>query len=438
MGGVSAQTNPSLQELLSDDWSDEKYDEMLLKYKNGEIPRYKGHLSDEGDSYLRELQQVPLFMNRQPEKDEIENSPAFQALQAAQYEDMEPEDIAVSLKLKGNVDYQKAFETLQISQKENDPVKKKERKTFATKKFQEAIANYTEGLLYKDKISLPLHQALFLNRAAVHYTLANYRSCLQDCNSAQLLGSHDLKMFKRAGNASFRLEKYQEALEWFSKGIQQHPQDSDFPKLWKTAMTEKIRSEKQQRVKLREEKKKNETFLQLLTEIHQRNITIRKDLWSESLLSPDSSTASFFTQFIQPQEGPYCVHLQGTSLVWPVCFMYPESKQTDIISHFHEEISFLDQLEIMFPSDSHHPVVSWDQNHQYKANQLNIYYETAHLDSSLSTAPKKTTLIKVLPTRSLSQILSHPQYSIIGGIPVFYLLVAHSEAETQFLQSHSS
>ena len=58
----------ALQNMMTDDWSDDVYDQMYEKYKSGEIKRYPGHLTEENDKFLEEIQQIPMFMTKQPKK----------------------------------------------------------------------------------------------------------------------------------------------------------------------------------------------------------------------------------------------------------------------------------------------------------------------------------------------------------------------------------
>jgi hypothetical protein len=90
----------------------------------------------------------------------------------------------------------------------------------------------------------------------------------------------------------------------------------------------------------------------------------------------------------------------ATPLVFPAFFLYPTVQNSDLITQFHEDSTFYDQLEAMFPVSedgqaAHEGVTwaDWDKNHQFRSDNLNIY---------AITNGKK--LLKVGRTHTLRQV----------------------------------
>ncbi|CAH2002106.1 unnamed protein product [Acanthoscelides obtectus] len=109
-------------------------------------------------------------------------------------------------------------------------------------------------------------------------------------------------------------------------------------------------------------------------------------------------------------------------LIWPVVFIYPEYKIMDYIQEFHENTIFWDQILQVFET---YP--EWDEKHQYKAENLNVYFETA-----------KKKLVQTDVNSTLKQILNLPGYVIRGGTPSFMILVRDSPAEKRLLKEYES
>ncbi|MDN8932257.1 hypothetical protein Q0Q56_14055, partial [Staphylococcus aureus] len=70
----------------------------------------------------------------------------------------------------------------------------------------------------------------------------------------------------------------------------------------------------------------------------------------------------------------------NTPLIFPVFLLYPQHNTSDLITHFHEDTSFDDQLGAIFPqtpSSASPPWSEWDEKHEYYVDNLAVYVETA-------------------------------------------------------------
>jgi hypothetical protein len=66
-------------------------------------------------------------------------------------------------------------------------------------------------------------------------------------------------------------------------------------------------------------------------------------------------------------------------MIFPVFLLYPSHAQSDLITHFHENSTFTDQLEVMFPTTSASESslwAGWDTKRDYWTENLVIYVET--------------------------------------------------------------
>ena len=120
-------------------------------------------------------------------------------------------------------------------------------------------------------------------------------------------------------------------------------------------------------------------------------------------------------------------------LHWPVAFMYPEYRQSDLISDFIEYDTFETHLETMFPSSQSGPVVEWDIKNIYKAKHLEIYFEIA--DDQVRSDGSR--LVFVESTTTLLSSLADPRYLVKHGLPSFIILSSKSPFRDRFLDSYS-
>lgn len=86
-----------------------------------------------------------------------------------------------------------------------------------------------------------------------------------------------------------------------------------------------------------------------------------------------------------------------TPLIYPVFLMYPQHGQSDFITHFNEDTSFEQQLEVIFPAEptsSSPPWSDWDRKHEYYTANLAVYVETQQ--KRLLKVGKEITLREVI------------------------------------------
>ncbi len=61
----------------------------------------------------------------------------------------------------------------------------------------------------------------------------------------------------------------------------------------------------------------------------------------------------------------------GSSMIFPVLFMYTQYATTDLISHFQEDTPFSSHLSVMFPPNAPQP--EWDKNGEYVDGNIVVF-----------------------------------------------------------------
>lgn len=274
------------------------------------------------------IQSTPLFMKSLPSEES--NDPVIQALQSLAF-DGTPDEIAQNFKEQGN-DY------------------------FKGKRHREAISFYTQGIDAKPS-DIVLHEALLCNRAACNLELKNYGSVLRDCSKALILNTKSSKAYYRSAMALFALERYEESLDCCERCLEYDPENKEIRSV-------RDRSAKANAEKLRKESEKQER--------------IHNEQREKKLLQVAFKERNLFAVYNQKglSENPYTPHFdpedpEGTTLIIPVFFLYPQYATSDVIAHFVEDTTFSTHIFQMFPP--HAPAPSWDKAGKYNANTLVVY-----------------------------------------------------------------
>ncbi|KAF7711798.1 tetratricopeptide repeat protein 4 [Silurus meridionalis] len=381
--------------------SDDGMDEFMEKFKK---VKYQNAFSE--SNWEEEFDKVPMFMKSAPEDIDPVKHPDLACLQSIIHDDERPpEEQAKSLKDEGN-------------------------EYFKEKKYQKAIVSYTAGLK-KNSADSDLNAILYTNRAAAHFHLGNMRSSLNDATAARKLKPGHLKAINRGAQCCMELHNYADALLWCDEGLRVQPTDKKLQELRATADKQKRAAERDaRRAKTKEKKQQNQRGA-LLAAIKERGIKLLKpeatrhrDSENEHEDGDKGSTAAMEKLSLDglgSQEATGAqVYLddQGT-LHWPVLFLYPEHRQTDFISAFCENSSFIDHIAVMFGEE----LPPWDTDKKYQPQNLQLFFEDH----------KKGHLYEVTLETSLLDVLKHPGCFVKEGSPSFIILVKGSSFCRQFL-----
>jgi len=302
---------------------------------------------------------------------------------------------------------------------------------FKYRKYNQAIANFTEGLNQPFQ-DVELRAQLFNNRAAAHSRIANYRQAIRDCESCITLKPDYRKAIQRAAESADSLGQWEELARWADRGLALNPEDEVFVGLRLAAIQEQNKSEKITRKKQMDE---NQKFLQmksLISTINEHGVKLQNngktlaDLDLEDI-SPIEKQIAMLPN-LEPEHSTAKgskVHLNKSGeLVWPILLVYPEYQQTDFIQHFNEKHSFVAQLEVVFGENA--PPAPWDRSRSYTLGRIQIYFEHAQ------------GLVKIPLHAELKEILADERYVVKCGTPSFIVCAAESKFLSHFLSRYKT
>ncbi|XP_077054828.1 tetratricopeptide repeat protein 4 [Siphateles boraxobius] len=381
--------------------SDDGMDEFMEKFK---AQKYKNAFNE--SNWEEEFNKVPMFMKTAPENIDPEKNPDLACIQSIIHDDdRTPEEQARGLKDEGN-DY------------------------FKEKNYKKSVVSYTEGLK-KNCMDLELNAILYTNRAAAHFYLGNMRSALNDATAAKKLKPDHIKAIIRGAQCSMELRNYSGVLQWCNEGFKLFPTDKKLLELRTTADKLKREADKDARkAKVKAKKELNEKKA-LLAAIKERGIKLLKTELSRQRGSDSEdddgnggasrALADLELDGMGSQEATgACVFMDEQGVLhWPVLFLYPEHSQTDFVSAFCENSSFMDHLAVMFGEE----LPPWDTERKYQPQNLQLFFED----------PEKGHLYQVDLEKSLLNVLQHQRCFLKAGSPSFIVLVSGSLFSKQFL-----
>ncbi|KAK8861441.1 hypothetical protein IAR55_002260 [Kwoniella newhampshirensis] len=365
------------------------------------------------EDFQKVLDSTPLFMRETPA--DGDDNPILEALRSLVFEG-EGDEIALNFKNHGN-------------------------ELHAQKSYSEAIKAYTSGIDAKPS-SPSLLVTLLNNRAQCHLLLKNYGSVLKDegkvigLYSAHAQKAHTkikgrkdeldektvggeaeegggeskpqsllqndkglVKALFRAAQSLVALSRWKEATDVVKRGKSLASEVAEDPSVWS-----KVESDLQKGLK-RDTDRAERVRRDKLSKF-----ALRKAVEERGLVVVDTSTPpdnphplSFDPDAIQnskdrEEEDGWQPPPPHTSIVFPVFLLYPAYGQSDFITHFHEDTSFEDQLNVIFPSSSSStsptPFAPWDTKREYYTSNLVVYVETAQ--RRLLKVGKELTLREVL------------------------------------------
>uniref|UniRef100_A0A8I5ZKD6 Tetratricopeptide repeat domain 4 n=1 Tax=Rattus norvegicus TaxID=10116 RepID=A0A8I5ZKD6_RAT len=366
-----------------DPTDDSSMDAFLDKFQS---QPYRGGFRE--DQWEEEFDKIPLFMKKAPSEIDPKEFPDLACLQSIIFDDeRSPEEQAKTYKDEGN-DY------------------------FKEKDYKKAVVSYSEGL--KKKCADPdLNAILYTNRAAAQYYLGGaFSACCSEI----------LRTLVSTGAlCHLELKHFAEAVNWCDEGLQIDAKEKKLLEMRAKADKLKRMEERDLRkAKLKEKKEQNQNEA-LLQAIKARNIRLVSESVGEDEDSASNGLAEMLLHGLS-SENPCGARLsidgQGR-LSWPVLFLYPEYAQSDFISAFHEDTRFIDHLMAMFSE-----APSWDSEHKYHPDDLEVYFEDED----------RAELYQVSPESTLLQVLQHPRCSVKALTPAFLVCVGSSPFCKNFLQ----
>ncbi|XP_065345462.1 DNA polymerase interacting tetratricopeptide repeat-containing, protein of 47 kDa [Cloeon dipterum] len=340
------------------------------------------------DRWQEEMEKHPFFMTKVPEEGKL--PPLLEGIQQLKYDPAEntAEELATNYKEDGNFNFKHS-------------------------KYRMAIMSYTEGIKAQS-VNNTLNAELHNNRAAAQFFLKNYRSSLLDCQAAIKLQSNYLKPITRAAKCCLQMKREDECISYCDQGLAiAGENDKELVDMRKKAIYQK-------KVKARDERKATvakrleEQFLgKMKKTIKERGIQVKG--WADH---DHLDIAALEPCFPAAAHCPVSLGEDGR-LTWPVLFLYPHYGVTDLVQQFHEDTTFREQLQELFPADSQ---AEWDTERVFvNIEDMKIYFESSC----------KEELVPVSKDSTLLEVLQDQRYIVHSGTPSFLVVIAGSAAENR-------
>ncbi|KLT40762.1 hypothetical protein CC85DRAFT_248837 [Cutaneotrichosporon oleaginosum] len=327
------------------------------------------------DEFQKVLDTTPLFMRETPK--DTGGDYVLEALKSLVFEG-EGDEVAINFKNHGN-------------------------ELYAQKSYRDAIDAYTSGL-DSGPADEALRVSLLNNRAACNIALRNMGAVLRDTSAIIALAAAKnkdppSKALYRAAQALVSLERWAEARDAVARGRGLWSEGAN-QKVW-DALAAQIEAG-ERRVSEREERARRTTITDAARKlaIATRGLIVANTSEPPDIPEPlHFDPAALVDAPLFPKEAAeaWVAPTAATPLIFPVFFLYPQYGQSDLVTHFHEETSFDDQLAPIFPATptSTSPEWSpWDEKHEYYTNNLVVYVET--VQRRLLKVGKEITLREVL------------------------------------------
>ncbi|KAM1003692.1 hypothetical protein EV1_003937 [Malus domestica] len=309
---------------------------------------------------------------------------------------------------------------IELKEKGNECVKK------GKKHFSEAIDCYTRAI-NQQALSDSDTSILFSNRAHVNLLLGNYSRALTDAEEAIKLCPTNLKALYRAAKASFSLNLLSESTSHCENGLKHDPANEELKKLLRQIESKKMEHEQREA----QVSKAIAEAKDLVSAIEGRGMKLGKAMYRE------------LTGLRKP------VLDKNNMLHWPVLLLYAEVMSSDFIEDFYSC-----------------PPLSWDQEHNYTRDAIELYYEAGsgvslskteilhcllegtpasnvesingeqkdaneNSNGGSSAGKGSSKWVKVNEKRTLHDVLKEPNF-IVPGIPVFYVVSKRSSFHKEF------
>ncbi|KAG6003063.1 hypothetical protein E4U21_002416 [Claviceps maximensis] len=343
-----------------------------------ELPPMKKQTFEE---IMADINKCPLFMTDMEENDDIA------ALQALAYEGT-PLENGIDFKMRGNdcfkvrgyVDarefYTKGIQVLAAEERKRNGASSNAKGSspeyvVADGKKEEEDCSPEEIASQREVL-----EALYVNRAACHLELDNYRSCWTDCASALRLNPSNVKACYRSARALLRVDRIAEAEDVCARGLALDAHNKGL---------KQVQHDIARRASEMEAKKKKAD--EVKAKARRRDVLLRAALRARNIQTrttsqpPDMGDTKL--ELVPDPDDP------RSSLAFPTVLLYPEDLESDFIKAFNETQTLEDHLSYVFP-------LPWDADRAYTLAGVSCFVETR--GGGVLKMGKRVPLLKVLAT----------------------------------------
>ncbi|KAI1119438.1 TPR-like protein [Nemania sp. NC0429] len=343
------------------------------------------------DEVVAELKQTPFFMTELEENDEIE---AFKALA---YEGT-PLENSSEFKEQGNECFKarrwgdaKEFYTKGILILAAEERKRKQAADPSSQpppsaaKSEQEVEERGEGEgegegkkaeTSEDEVrqERTILESLYVNRAACHLELKNYRSCWLDGSAALRLNPKNIKAYYRSARAFLAVGRIAEADDACARGLAIDPSNSPLKTVARDIIKKAEETSARQRREAERAAKEKRREMLIRAALKAREIRTRT-----TAQPPEMEDAG--VKLAPDPDDP------ASHLCFPTVLLYPAHLESDFIKAFNETDSLADHLGYVFP-------LPWDREGAYTLAGVECYMET--VAGGLIKLGKKVPLLKVL------------------------------------------
>ncbi|KAJ2509504.1 HSP70/90 co-chaperone [Coemansia sp. RSA 2049] len=357
----------------------------------------------------KDLARIPLFMTQLPDSagDGDENA-AVAALQTL-VSDEPPEQMARLLKDEGNVCFKRG-------------------------RFADAATAYTNALTYDidDVGDSDLRVSLLLNRAAANLALHNHGLVLRDCADALRIRPRSPKALYRAARACVALDKFDEADECCRWGLGLDPENKDLEAV--QALAADARAAHDARARRREERDRLRVDAR---DRLRRAVAIRTGLTFDVSRTTDgdddgcSARSRTDPAAWETEDGRQVSLDESTGrLLWPVAFVYPEAKQSDLVERFDETRTLREMLrdEVL----AHPPPWDCPARPKYSVDNVDAFF----IHRPVGGLDRDERLVRIGLDTSLASALDNEKFVIRDGVPVFIVLPRNDPFSATFIDRY--
>ncbi|KAI1462089.1 TPR-like protein [Annulohypoxylon moriforme] len=317
------------------------------------------------DEVVAELKRTPFFMTELEENDDTE------ALKALAYEGT-PLENATDFKDRGNECFRaKRWADAKEFYTKGALILAAEERKRAKGEPQDPEVTVTEDDIKEQRSVL---ESLYVNCAACHLELRNYRSCWLDCAAALRLNDKNVKAYYRSARAFLAVNRIEEADDACARGLAL----DEGNKPLQAVAQDIIKKHNEITAKQRKESER-------VAREKRREILVKAALKARGIKTrstpqpPEMEDAKL--QLVPDPDDP------RSSLSFPAVLLYPAHLESDFIKAFNEMETLADHLAYVFP-------LPWDKAQEYTLAGVECYMET--LSGGLVKVGKKVSLLKVL------------------------------------------
>ncbi|RGP73738.1 hypothetical protein FLONG3_6229 [Fusarium longipes] len=324
------------------------------------------------DEVWEDLNKSPLFMT---DLDANEENDDIAALQALAYEGT-PLENGQEFKERGN-EYFKIKNYVDAKEFYGKGVailagEERKRARGEQTKNQEGVID-TEEEIQKQRETL---EALYVNRAACHLSLKNYRSCWLDCAAALRLNPRNIKAYFRSARALLAVDRIEEADDVCARGLSLDESNASLRAVADDIIKRAKEIDARRKRDAEREAKEKRRALLIKAALRARNIPTRTT--SQPPEMEDAGIA-----LLPDPDDP------RSTLAFPTVLLYPLHLESDFIKSFEETHSLEDHLSYIFP-------LPWDREGAYTTSGVEAFVETK--EGGLLKMGKRVSLLKVLGT----------------------------------------